>query len=155
SGSLSGAVAAASPLTWISLPSLAGSMVAGATSTTTLPPSVSDFSVWMARPSFQNSRKLAPNTKTMPNTTPMSDCAMRDSHDVVVVSTNVSGMAKPPARCRPRPRRSLLRRQRAHPGDHRVEVGIRHVGIVLIAHRSFQLVAVLVDALGDGALDLG
>src|SRR6185437_7116254 len=49
----------------------------------------------------------------------------------------------------------LLWRHRAHPGDDVVKIGIGHMGVIPKAHRPIELLAVLVDALGDGALDLG
>src|SRR5205814_4735069 len=56
----------------------------------------------------------------------------------------------------PGPKRSLfLRRQRPQVGDDGIEVGVGHLGVVLITHRALERRAVLPLALGDRGLDLG
>src|SRR3954470_11342217 len=58
--------------------------------------------------------------------------------------------------CRDRTAPTLfLRRQRPHIGDDGIEIGIRHVSVVLVAHRALERRAVLPLALGDRSLDLG
>ena len=46
-------------------------------------------------------------------------------------------------------------RQRPQIGDDGVEIGVRHLGVVLEAHRALERRAVLPLALGDRGLDLG
>lgn len=48
----------------------------------------------------------------------------------------------------------LLGRQRAHPRNEVVNVGIGHVGIVGKAHWRIEFVSVFIDALGDRTFDL-
>src|SRR4051812_8039845 len=50
---------------------------------------------------------------------------------------------------------SLLCRHRADISHHRVEVVSRHRCVIVVAHRRLELAAILGNAGGDGALDVG
>ncbi len=97
-GSLRVSLVVASPVTWMSLPSFAGSTAPGSTWTTPAFPSASPRAVCTARPSFQKSKMNELKNRMMPIGMPRKAFPIREIQDSDETSLKlpIPGESPPP-----------------------------------------------------------